>query len=80
MRIRLGGLTQGQTTPSLRGIGLGPEFRLTSVNKDPSDPGVNLCIVQFGGKGTVGTTWPQIHPYCHLPSPKWLNAMVDEDP
>jgi hypothetical protein len=26
----------------------------------------------------VETTWPQIHPNCHLPSLKWLDTVADE--
>jgi hypothetical protein len=48
------------------------------MDKDPSDPGADLCIIQFCGEGTVEVTWTQIHPNCHLPSSEWLNAVPDK--
>jgi hypothetical protein len=48
------------------------------VDKDPSDPGVDLHIIQLCEEGAVGTTWPRIHPHCHLPSPEWLDVVADD--
>jgi hypothetical protein len=50
------------------------------MEKDPSDLGIDLCIVQLGGEGAVGTTCPRIHPHCHLPSPEQLDVVADEGP
>jgi hypothetical protein len=49
-------------------------------SKDPLDLGVNLRIIQLGSEGTIGTIVPQIHPYCHLLTSKWLNKVADEGP
>jgi hypothetical protein len=48
------------------------------MNKDPLDLRVDLRIIQLGGEETVGTTWPQIHPHCHLPSLEWMDVAADE--
>jgi hypothetical protein len=50
------------------------------LNKDPSDPGVNFRIAQFGGEGMVGAAWPRIHPHWHLKPPEWLDEVADEGP
>jgi hypothetical protein len=50
------------------------------MDKDPSNLGVDLRIVQFSEEGAVGITWPQIHPHYHLPSPEWLDVAADEGP
>jgi hypothetical protein len=49
------------------------------MDKDPSDLGVDL-IIQLGGEGAVETTWPKIHPHCHLPSSDRLDMTADECP
>jgi hypothetical protein len=37
------------------------------MSRDPVDPGVDLCIIQFLEEGTVETTWPWVHPHgCRL--------------
>jgi hypothetical protein len=46
------------------------------MDKDPLDLGVDLRIVQFGGEGAVGATWPRIHPHCHLLSLEWLDEVA----
>jgi hypothetical protein len=51
---------------------MGPE------SKDPPDLDINLRIIQLSREGAVRTTGPQIHPHCHLLSPKWLNAVAYE--
>jgi hypothetical protein len=56
------------------GILIGP------TDWDSSDLGVDLCIVNLGGEGAVGTTLPEIHPHCHLPSPEWLDAVANQGP
>jgi hypothetical protein len=50
------------------------------MDKDPSDLGIDLRIVQLGGEGAVGTTWPRKHPHCDLSSPEWLYMVTDEGP
>jgi hypothetical protein len=47
-------------------------------SKDPPDPGIDLHICQLGREGAVRTAGPWIPPHCHLPPPKWLDAMADE--
>jgi hypothetical protein len=46
----------------------------------PQDPGVDLCIVQLRGEGTIETTWPRIPPHSHLSLAEWLEAMADKGP
>jgi hypothetical protein len=48
------------------------------MDKNPSDLGVDLHIVELCGDGTVGATWPWIHPHCHLSSSEWLDVVADE--
>jgi hypothetical protein len=50
------------------------------MDKNPSDPSIDLCIIQLYGEGTVGSTWPWIHPHCDLPSSEWLDVAADEGP
>jgi hypothetical protein len=50
------------------------------MNKDPSDLGVDLHIVQLDVEGTVGTAWPRIYPHCHLPLLEWLDVVADKGP
>jgi hypothetical protein len=50
------------------------------MDKDPSDPGLDLRIIQLYDEGTVEATWPRIHPHCHLPSSEWLDTTADEGP
>jgi hypothetical protein len=47
------------------------------MSMDPSDPSVDLRIIQLCGEGTIETTWPQIHPHSHLSLAEWLDAMVE---
>jgi hypothetical protein len=49
-------------------------------SKEPPNPSVDLHMIQLGRAGAVGINGPRIHPHCHLPSPEWLNATIDEDP
>jgi hypothetical protein len=48
------------------------------MSKDPSNPGVDLCITQFCGEGTVRTTWPQIYPHDHSSLTEWLNLVAEK--
>jgi hypothetical protein len=50
------------------------------MDKDPSNLGVDLYIVQLSEEGVIRATWPQIHSHCHLLSSKWLDAAADEGP
>jgi hypothetical protein len=45
------------------GGGADPKTQINPVSKDHVDPGVDLCIVQLIGEGTLGTTWPRIPPH-----------------
>jgi hypothetical protein len=50
------------------------------MDKDPSDPGIDLRIVQLCEEGMVRATWPWIHLDFHLPSSEWLYTVADEGP
>jgi hypothetical protein len=50
------------------------------MSKDPVDTGVDLHIVQLLRVGTVGTTWPCIHPHGHLPLVERLNPVAEKGP
>jgi hypothetical protein len=50
------------------------------MSKDPSDLGVDPHTVLLYREGTIGTTWPQIHPHGHLSPVVWLDAAVDKGP
>jgi hypothetical protein len=48
------------------------------MNNNPSDLGVDPCIIQLGEEGTVKATWPQVCPHRHIPSSEWLDAAANE--
>jgi hypothetical protein len=50
------------------------------MSKNPSDPGVDLPITQLYGEGTVGTTWPQIHPHGHSSLTERLDLTAKKGP
>jgi hypothetical protein len=53
---------------------------ISPIRKDPPNLGVDLRTVQLCGEGTIGTTWPQIHPHSHLLLAEWLDAAADKGP
>jgi hypothetical protein len=50
------------------------------MSMDPSDPGVDLCIGQLCGKGTVRTTWPRIQPHGHFSLMEQLELAAKKGP
>jgi hypothetical protein len=48
------------------------------MSKDPPDPGVDLHTVQLCREGTIGTTWPWIHPHSLIPLAEWLDTVADK--
>jgi hypothetical protein len=50
------------------------------MSKDPSDQGVDLHIIQLCEGGTVGTTWPWIHPHGHFSLTERLDSMAKKGP
>jgi hypothetical protein len=66
--------------PSLKGMRPTPRFRMPPISKDPTNPGVDDYISKLIRQGTVGTTWPQIHPHGHLLLTERLNAAAKKCP
>jgi hypothetical protein len=50
------------------------------MSKDPSDSSVDLHIFQLYGEGTVGTTWPWIHPHGHSSLMELLDPTAKKGP
>jgi hypothetical protein len=51
------------------------------MNKDTPplpNPSVDLCIAQLYDEGTVGTTWPQVHPHGHFLLMEQLDMMAEK--
>jgi hypothetical protein len=42
------------------------------------NPGVDLYVAQPIGEGTIGTTWPRIHPHGHFLLMERLNPAAKE--
>jgi hypothetical protein len=82
MKVNSSRLTQGLSTPFLKGTG--PEIKFKSAPRaglpPPPDPGVDLCITQLCGEGTIRTTWPRIHPHGHFLLTEWLIVAADKGP
>jgi hypothetical protein len=50
------------------------------MSKNPSDLRVDIRIGQINREGTIGTTWPQIHPHGHFSLMEQLNPTTEKGP
>jgi hypothetical protein len=48
------------------------------MRKDTMNPSVDLRITQLHGEGTVGATWPWIHPHGNLILMEQLNLAAEK--
>jgi hypothetical protein len=58
----------------------GAKIQIGPISKKPPNPCVDLRITQLYEEGTIGTTWPWIHPHSHFSLTERFNEVADKGP